>query len=49
MKNWAAYAAEKWQLPKILFAGCLLLEVLGSMRGIAVAAAQNLVRKVLIE
>ena len=32
-----------------LFAGCLLLEVLGSMCGIEGAAAQNLVREVLIE
>ncbi len=48
MKQWAAYAAEKWQLPKILFAGCLLLEVLGSIRGVKGAAVQNLVRGMLI-
>ena len=30
-------------------AGCLLLEVLGSIRGVEVPAAQNLVRGMLIE
>ena len=48
MKKWVACAAEKWRLPKILFAGCLLLEVLGCMRGVEGAAAQNLARRMLI-
>ena len=49
MKKWVACAAEKWRLPKILFAGCLLLEVLDCMRGVEVPAAQNHARGILIE
>ena len=49
LKYWAACAAEKGRLPKTWPAGCLLLEVLGSMCGVKGAAAQNLVRGILIE
>jgi len=49
MKKWAARAAKRGQLPKILSAGCLLNEEMGCMRGKEVAAAQNLVRGMLTE
>ena len=49
MKKWTTIAAKRGRLPKIMPAGCLLNEELGNIRGIEVAAAQNLVRGMLTE